>query len=55
MLLYQILACTLMEKYEKVIKSNRFKISAPTWDKKFNLLDGSCSLRDIQYYFECIL
>ena len=25
-----------MERYEKVIKNNKFKISAPTWNEKFD-------------------
>ena len=28
--------------------NNRFKISAPTWNDKFNLPDGSYSISDIQ-------
>ena len=35
--------------------SNKFKISAPTWNNKFELPDGSYSISDIQYYFEYIL
>ena len=31
--------------------SNKFKISAPTWNDEFNLLDGSYSVSDIQDYF----
>ena len=27
----------------------------PTWNGKFELLDGSCSVSDIQDRFECIL
>ena len=30
--------------------NNRFKISAPTWNKEFELPDGSYSLSDIQDY-----
>ena len=33
-------------------KNNKFKISAPTWNDKFDLLDGSYSVSDIQHYFE---
>ena len=33
---------------------NKFKISAPTWKDKFELPDGSCSMSDIQGYFEHI-
>ena len=32
-------------------KNNKFKISAPTWNDTFNLLDGSYSIADIQDYF----
>ena len=42
----------------KNIKSscnNKFKISAPTWNHKFELPDGSYSVSDIQDHFEYIL
>ena len=35
--------------------SNRFKISAPTWNDEFELPDESYSVSDIQDYFEYIL
>ena len=35
--------------------SNKFKISAPTWNDKFYLPDGSHSISDIQDYFEFII
>ena len=35
--------------------NNKFKISAPAWNDKFKLLDGSYSVSDTQDYFECIL
>ena len=35
--------------------NNKFKISAPTWNNKFELPDGSYSVSDIQDYFDCIL
>ena len=35
--------------------NNKFKTSAPTWNDKFELPDGSYSVSDIQDYFECIL
>ena len=35
--------------------SNKFKISALTWNDKFELPDGSYSVSDIQLYFEYIL
>ena len=37
---------------EKSYKNNKFKISAPTWNKEFELLDGSYSISDIPDYFE---
>ena len=35
--------------------NNKFKISAPTWNDEFELLDGSYSVSDIQDYFDYIL
>ena len=35
--------------------NNKFKIFAPTWNETFNLPDGSCSIADIQDYFEFII
>ena len=35
--------------------NNKFKISAPTWNDKFELPDESYSVSDIQGYFEYIL
>ena len=40
---------------EKSYKNNKFKISAQTWNEKFELPDGSYSVLDIQDYFEYIL
>ena len=34
---------------------NKFEISAPTWNDKFELPDGSYSVSNIQDYFEYIL
>ena len=34
--------------------NNKFKISAPNWNDKFELPDGSNSLSDVQDYFEYI-
>ena len=31
---------------------NKFQISPPTWNDEFELPDGSCSVSDIQDYFE---
>ena len=36
-------------------KSNKFKISAPTRNDKFELPDGSYYISDIQDYIECII
>ena len=35
--------------------NNKFKRSAPIWNDKFELLDRSCSVSNIQGYFEYIL
>ena len=35
--------------------NNKFKISAPTWNETFDLLDSSYSIDDIQDYFEFII
>ena len=56
MFLHQILACTIHEKkLKRPYKNKEFKISAPTWNEKFDLPDGSYSISDIQNYFEYIL
>ena len=39
---------------KKSHKNNKFKISAPTWHKEFELPEGSYSVSDIQDYFEHI-
>ena len=36
-------------------KNNKLKISPPTWNDEFNLLDGSYSVFDIQDCFEHII
>ena len=40
---------------KKSYNNNKFKISAPTQNDKFELPDGSYSISDIQDYFEYIL
>ena len=35
--------------------NSKFKISAPTWNDKFEVQDGSYSVSDIQDYFEYTL
>ena len=51
---YQILAYTTHGKLKISYKTNKFKISAPTWNEKFELTDESYSASDIQHYFEYI-
>ena len=41
-----------MIKYKKSYKNNIFKISAPKWNDKFELPEGSYSVSDTQDYFE---
>ena len=43
-----------MKKYRKVIKNNKFKISAATWNEEFELIDRSYYISDIQEYFKYI-
>ena len=55
MLIYQIWVYAIHGKmYKESYKNNKFKISAPTWNEKFELPDGSYSISDIQGYFEYI-
>ena len=39
---------------KKPYSNNKFKISAPTWNEKFDLPDGSYSVLNILDYFEYI-
>ena len=39
---------------KNIYNDNKFKISAPTQNDKFELPDGSYSISDIQDYFEYI-
>ena len=55
MLPYQILAFTIHGKYKKSYKNNKFKMSAPPWNEKFELSDRSYSVLNIQDYFEHII
>ena len=47
--------CYTWKNIKSSYKNNKFKISAPTWNDKFELPDGSYSVSDIQDYFEYIL
>ena len=40
---------------KKSYKNNRFKLSALTWSEELELVEGSCSISDIQDYYEYIL
>ena len=40
---------------KSVYNNNKCKISAPTWNDEFDLLDGLYSISDIQDYFEFII
>ena len=44
-----------MKNIKNSYNNNKFEISAPTWNGKFELPDGSYSVSDIQDYFEYIL
>ena len=43
-----------MEKHKSSYNNNIFEISAPTWNDKCELPNGSYSVSNIQYYFEYI-
>ena len=53
MLLYQknFTICCTWKNIKKSYKTNKFKISAQTWNNKFELPNGSYSVSDIQDYF----
>ena len=51
MLLYQILAFAIHEKYKKVKQNNKFEISS-TWHEEFELTDELYFVSNIQKYFE---
>ena len=43
-----------MKKHKNSYNNNKLKISATTWNDKFELPDGSYSVSDIQDYFKYI-
>ena len=45
----------ILKNIKSSYNNNKFKISAPTWNNKFELPDGSYSALDIQDYFKYIL
>ena len=46
--------CYTLKNIKSSYNNNKFKISTPTWNEKFELPDGSYSISDIQNYFEYI-
>ena len=53
--MFFVLYKSLYVTYKKSHKNNKFKISASTWNEKFELLGGSYCISDIQDCFERIL
>ena len=47
--------CYTWKKIKNPYTTNKFTISAPTWNEEFELPDGSYSISDIQDYFKYIL
>ena len=47
--------CYTRNKYKRVAKGNEFQLPGQTWDKAFELPDGSCSISAIPYSFEYIV
>ena len=43
------------KKIKSKYNNNNLRISGPTWNDEFNLLDGSYSVSDIQEYFEYMI
>ena len=55
MALANLSICYTWKNIKSAYINNKFKISAPTWNDKFDLLDRSYSFSDIQDYFEYII
>ena len=53
--LSNLIICYTWKNIKSSYNNNKLRISAPTWNDKFELPDGSYSVLDIQDYFECIL
>ena len=51
MALTNLSICYTWKSIKSVYNNNKFKISAPTWNDKFDLLDGSYSISDISRLF----
>ena len=52
---YQILVFITWKQVKSSYNNNKFKISTPTWNDKFELPDGSYYVSDTQDCFEYIL
>ena len=50
--LSDISICCTWRNIKSPYNNNKFKISAPTWNDKIELPDGSYSVSNIQDYFE---
>ena len=47
--------CYTWKNITKSYNNNRFKITAPKWNEKFEFPNGFCSVPDIKIYFEYII
>ena len=45
----------IRKNIKSAYSNNKFKISVPTWNDKFDLPNGSYSIVDIQDYYEFII
>ena len=45
----------IWKKIKSSYKNKKYTISVPTCNGKFELTDGSCSISDIQDYFEYVI
>ena len=52
---YSFMHLLYIEKYKKLHKNNKFKISTPAWNDKVKLPDGSYYVSNIQDYLEYII
>ena len=55
MALANLSICYTWKNIKSEYNSNKFKISAPTWNDTFDLPNGSYSISDIQNYFKYII
>ena len=47
--------CYTMKNIKKSYKNNKFKISTPMWNEKFELPDGSYLISDIQNHSKYVI